>query len=498
MLRKIALLTLGMAVVALAQKQPLTFRGKVQQINAASGRITVAGEAVEGWMAAMTMAYPVADKEILATLKPGDAITATVYAGDMALHHVTIVKAQDAPGAFSLETLEQLALKNNPTAAQAQANLRAATALAKQAGLYPNPTVGYYGDEIRGGYSGGGKQGAFVNQTIVMGGKLQAARKVATLQAAETETSAELQRVRILNSVRTSFYRVLAAQRLVAVRRKLEQLAHETATTAGHLANVGQADKPDVLQAEVEQEQAAIGVKIAEQTLTAAWRVLAAVAGQPDLPVAKLEGDLDAVPQFTFDEALALTLRDSPEVKLSQVAVARAEASLTAAKKVPIPDLQITGVIANNFTPLETTHLPAGVQGAAQVGVQLPLFNRNQGNIAAAKDGIESSRQDAERVRLQLRRNLAATFRDYDAARTIALQYKNQMLPRAEQAYHLYQASYRKMAAAYPQVQMSQRTLFQLEVEYVQALENAWQSALAIRGFGLMDGLAAPARSLAP
>jgi len=66
------------------------------------------------------------------------------------------------------------------------------------------------------------------------------------------------------------------------------------------------------------------------------------------------------------------------------------------------------------------------------------------------------------------------------------------MLPRAEQAYKLYQANYQNMAGAYAQVLISQRTLFQLEADYIQALANAWQSALAIRGFGLMDGLAAP------
>ena len=62
----------------------------------------------------------------------------------------------------------------------------------------------------------------------------------------------------------------------------------------------------------------------------------------------------------------------------------------------------------------------------------------------------------------------------------------------AEQAFKLYQTSYQKMAAAYPQVLISQRTLFQLEAEYVQALENVWSTSLAIRGFGLMDGLSEP------
>ena len=75
-------------------------------------------------------------------------------------------------------------------------------------------------------------------------------------------------------------------------------------------------------------------------------------------------------------------------------------------------------------------------------------------------------------------------------------QYKEEMLPRAEQAYRMYQASYQKMASAYPQVLISQRTLFQLEADYIQALENAWQSALLIRGFGLSGGLAQPPGTL--
>jgi cobalt-zinc-cadmium efflux system outer membrane protein len=71
-----------------------------------------------------------------------------------------------------LEDLEKMALANNPTLALAQANVQVAAGLASQAGLYPNPSVGYYGDEIRGGYVNGGKQGGFVSQTIVLGGKL--------------------------------------------------------------------------------------------------------------------------------------------------------------------------------------------------------------------------------------------------------------------------------------------------------------------------------------
>ena len=399
---------------------------------------------------------------------------------------------QATQGGMQLEELEQMALANNPTVAQVQANLRVAAGLTRQAGLYPNPTVGYYGDEIRGGYTGGGKQGGFISQTILLGGKLRTARHVAELRANEVETSAQIQRLRILNNVRISFYHVLAAQRLKDVRQNLAKLSADAAQTSLQLGNVGQADRPDILQAEVEQQQASVGLRVAEQNLQACWRMLAAVAGKPDLPVARLEGDIEAIPDLNYEEWVATTLRESPEVKLAQQEAERAEAALDQVRKAPIPDLQVTGILVQSYEPREVAPGPIGLQGGAQIGVQLPIFNRNQGNIAAARGEIESARQELARVKLQLQRYLASMFQDYTAAHLIVQQYKTEMLPRAEQAYRLYQANYQKMAGAYSQVLISQRTLFQLEVDYVQALDSAWQSALVIRGFGLMDGLSEP------
>jgi outer membrane protein, heavy metal efflux system len=491
------------AAFALAQpqeKKSYVFRGTVEQVNISGKRLTVRNVPIEGWMGAMTMGYAVDKEDALQRVKVGDRITATVYSGDFTLHNIQVGPSgkpdenstSSAKPGLRLEELEQMALASNPTMAQVQANIRVAAGLSRQAGLYPNPTVGYYGDEIRGGYTGGGKQGGFISQTIVLGGKLQAARRVAELEANQVETSGQVQRLRILNNIRLSFYQVLAAQRLVEVRQGLGKLAEDAARTARQLGNVGQADRPDILQAEVEQQQANVSLRIAQQNLQASWRILTAIAGKPQLPLTRLEGDLDAIPDLNYEEWVATSLRESPEVKVAQQAVERAEASLIQARKAPIPDLQITGILAQNYEPLDTTHRPTGLQGGAQIGVQLPIFNRNQGNIAASKGEIDGARAALERVKLQLARDLASMFRDYDSARVTVQQYKAEMLPRAEQAYKLYQTNYQNMAAAYPQVLISQRTLFQLEADYIQALENAWQGAIAIRGFGLMDGLSEP------
>jgi Cu/Ag efflux protein CusF len=72
--------------------KPHAFKGKVQKVDAKAKKLVVDGEAVEGWMAAMTMSYGVDKDDVIAKVKEGDEITATVYDGDFTtLHDVKVV-----------------------------------------------------------------------------------------------------------------------------------------------------------------------------------------------------------------------------------------------------------------------------------------------------------------------------------------------------------------------------------------------------------------------
>ena len=119
----------------------------------------------------------------------------------------------------------------------------------------------------------------------------------------------------------------------------------------------------------------------------------------------------------------------------------------------------------------------------------LPLFNRNQGNVAAAIADLERARAETIRVQLSLRQSSQSMLQVYLAAQSQADRYKNEMIPRATHAYQLYLAKYRQMASAYPLVLVSQRTLFQMQVAYMGVLQELWSNAIALENYTLSGGL---------
>ncbi len=404
----------------------------------------------------------------------------------------TNAQSPSRESALRLEDLEQMGLRNNPTLRQADAEVRATHARERQAGLYPNPTVGYQGEQIRGGSFRGGEQGAFIQQNILLGGKLAASRNMVAQEQKQAEAEREEQRLRIVNGIALAYYQALAAQETTALRASLVRVAQDAVETSKQLFNVGQADQPDVLQAEVEEDQAELALITAQSSQQRVWKSLAAVVGNPELPLSQLAGNLEDVPQVDTQEWLQKLLTDSPAVRIAQLGVTRAQAGLVRAKREPIPDLELRGGLEQNRELLEASRRPVGLQGFAEVGVRIPLFNRNQGNIEAAKAEIERAQLETQRIQLLLRERLAATVQDYSTARATVDRYRTRMIPRAENAYKLYLEKYNSMTAAYPQVLIAQRTLFQLKADYVAALGNLWTNVIALKGFMLTDALEAP------
>ncbi len=390
-----------------------------------------------------------------------------------------------------LEELELMALRNNPTLAQGEAAVRAADGRRRQAGMMPNPIVGYSADNVSVRKPSETTEHLFfVEQTIPLGGKLSKSRRVAASERDAAEADALAQRQRVLNAVRTLYFEALGAERLVELRTDLARLAREAVGITRELYNVGQADRPDLLEIGIEAERADIERLRAENEREEAWSLLAATVGNPALPRARLEGNLEEGVSLPAEaDMLSVIMRDSPEVRAVGARVERARAALARARAERAPDLFVRGGVGYNQERDDAFNGGrVGTVVAGEIGVRLPLWNRNGGGIAAAEAELAIAEGETARLGLVLRSRLASELRVQRNARQVAEKYRTQVIPAARAAYEMYLGNFRQMAASYPQVLISQRTLFQVQVEYGRSLVELRRSLISLRGFLLAGG----------
>ncbi len=134
------------------------------------------------------------------------------------------------------------------------------------------------------------QHGATLSQEFVRKEKRQLDRSVANQEIAQAEQQLAAQRQRVLTDVRAAYYRVLYAQQQITALEELNEIAQKAVVIAEQLLKAEEVAKTDLLQAEVEKQQAELQLATAQYTLQAAWSQLTAVIGQP-MPLQNVAGD---------------------------------------------------------------------------------------------------------------------------------------------------------------------------------------------------------------
>lgn len=391
------------------------------------------------------------------------------------------------PPALTLEALQQMALDRNPTLVQAAAQVRISRGKAMQAGLYPNPTVGYTAEQIGADGTAGELQGGFVQQEIVTRGKLGLSRAKFQQEVVQAEAQFEAQQFRIITSVRKAFYHTLATQRQIEVRQELLGNAEDALQTTKSLLNVGQANRPDLLQAEVQVHRARAALRAAERHYQGRWRELAAYVGVPNLDKTPLSGNLEIAEDEVLDADTIIQqlINCSPQLRAARAEVARDRIGVQRERNEPFPNLQLRVETGYNY---ETRNTVAG----ASVGVKLPIWDKNQGTIAQAQAELARAEAEISRIELMLYRKFGETFADYEAALAEARILEQDVLPKTRETYETYREAFEKRRAAWPQVLVAQREYFQFTDEYIDTLLAVRRAEAEINGFFLGDGLDQP------
>jgi cobalt-zinc-cadmium efflux system outer membrane protein len=369
------------------------------------------------------------------------------------------------------------AVSANPEFAAAKARADVARGQLIQAGLYPNPTIGWRAEEMSLNKAAGGQQGPYINQEIVTGGKLQ----IAQAAAAHGVTAADWQAVTrwfdVVTRIRVAYYEVLTAERELEVSREVEALLRDSLRRADKLQQDGSMMTYDVKKTQVELMMAENRRGAAERRLEAALKKLAAVVGLPRQSIPALAAKLTPCPHsYDWTKVAETVLTRSSEVQEAQALVRQAQDQARLAEAQVTPNVQVQLRPAYDIPDRNAMLF-------VEAGVAWPLFNRNQGNILAARAEVGRGEAEVRQVETRLAERLAEAFRRFEDARrqTSLLQ---SALKDAEEALRLVRISNANDARVtrYLDVLDAQRTLAQVRLDLIEAQGDAWKASSELEG----------------
>ena len=385
---------------------------------------------------------------------------------------------------LTLADIRSIAQQNNPTLIQARMVVRAAQGQQIQAGLCPNPEVGYEGADV--GLEGtSGQQGSVIGQEFVTAGKLKIAANAAGHGVTAARHALEAQRWRVMNSVRAGFYEVLIAQKMVSINEDLVRIGNEAETITARLRAAQEVSKAEVLQASIEAERARVSHFMATNRHRIAWYQLAAMMGIPEMPPAPLEGDvIQDLPVTTWDDGLLRLLSGSPELAEAHAKVKQARCEVA---------LQVAERHGNVSVGAGVKYDATAEQALADVGVAIPIkiFDRNQGNIVSAQAEFIAATREVQRVELDLFTRFAEAFEAYSNANRQVEMFRSKVLDNARESLELVGAGYREGEFDYLSLLTAQRTFFSANLEYLDSLQELWARAVELDGLMLTGGLEA-------
>jgi len=387
---------------------------------------------------------------------------------------------------LNLAELQQTMLATHPALRQAAADVEAARGAALQAGLPPNPSFGFEADTVGSGRTAG-QQGAKYEQLIKTAGKLRLAQAAALVDVLTAEVNLRRAQYDLITQVRAAYFAVLVAQEQLRITNLVALLTNESFRVQVDQLRGGQAAPYEPAQLRALAEQARAALRQAHNRYRSAWRQLAAAVGRPDLPPARLAGSATmTAPVFDYQVLLDRILEIHTDLRNAANGVARARTQVRIAEVTPVPDVNLKVVVQKDYTapPFATT-------ANVEIGVPVPVWDRNQGGIQQAQAQLGRALEEAQRVRLDLQARLADAIERYQTNRQFVEAYRNQILPDQVRAYRgvvqRYQQEPEKVN--YNDIITTQQTLVTSLSNYLNALAAQWQGVADLAALAQLDDL---------
>ena len=332
-------------------------------------------------------------------------------------------------------TLEQALLEaeaRSPAIAAAQANVAAARGRLRHAGFRDNPELSVEVENFLGRGELSGLQGTevtvAVNQRLDLGGRRSARQSVGRAELAVSELRLLITRAELALNVRQQFATAVAARERLRIATENEQRSRELARIANVLVEVGREPPLRALRAQAAASQAAADLRAAQAGEAVSRRTLAALFGV-EAPPESVAGSLtDILPTATSPV-------ESLDVRLANAQLALAEASL----QQQLTERRLDPAVGVGIRHGQETGDQALVAGFS---MPLPIRNRNQGNIEAARAEILAAEAERASARVSANARVANATANLTAASARVEALEEGAIPEGREALRLAQLSY--------------------------------------------------------
>jgi outer membrane protein, heavy metal efflux system len=380
-------------------------------------------------------------------------------------------------------------LRQEPGLRDARTAIEAARGERHQAALRPNPTVSGERREQVGGTD---------NQTTIgIDWPLDLFRRGARTTVAQRsvtvlERSAE-DRERILAAdVRDRIGVVLVAARRLQVLDGLVDASRRTVELLASRVREGATPPLDRDVATVDLERLRASRELAIGQVDAAVAELRPLLGRPPGSPLTLRDSLDTAIAGDVPEAVAVPPTNRrADVLAAEAAVAAAAARVSQVRQEAKPDVGLFGSYMRMDGGFPQTAFGAGgvlepIHGtfhnlAGGLRVTLPLFNRNQGSIAAAQARTEGATHNLEARRLLAGAEIEAAQARAAAARRALAVYSNETRALARRNLDVVRETYQLGRATLFDVLNEQRRYLDFESGYTDAMAEAFAALTALQ-----------------
>ncbi len=376
-----------------------------------------------------------------------------------------------APRVLGTVTLRQaisLAIEHSPEFQALAWDANGSLARIRQARLWPNPELEYERENFGGTGKFDGSDFAestlSLAQSLPLGGDIKQRRKIAELDSQLADWDYHAARLQTIAEVTRRFVVALAADRSLELAKQELELAQATKKLTQSRVDAGDASPVELSRVVVPVIKAELALKRAERLSDAAHRSLSLSWGERVVTFTEIAGDLEELSPAPSPEALVQHLGENPNVARWAIEISARITERHLAKAEAIPNL--TGRIG-----LRRDNESGDEALVVGISLPLPLFDRGQVQIQSARAGEASARSRQRAAELRLEGLLSEAYFDLANAYDEAVAIRDRALPAAEDAYQGTQLAFKEGKLPFLDVLDAQRTLFELQESYLQALQ---------------------------